>query len=340
MLETLLHLFDHPDPTMVWALSFALVGGVTWLVGSRVADGVEAKKRIGRRVTSIGASRAGPKASADVLANARRQHQRTIFGDVGSRLKTFVPNGRNIEDKLHRASVSLGAGDYVLICLLIAAAIALATWLYFAINPLLCLGIGLLAGFHGPGFVLNRRMAKRRNAFVKLFPDAIDLITRSVKSGLPVTEAIHAIGQEVAEPIGPVFDGISHNLRIGISLPEALWMAARKESIPEFKFFVISLVIQQETGGNMSEILRNLATMIRRREQVQLKIKAMSSEARASAMIIGSLPFIMTGVIFVVNPDYIMTLFTDPRGTIALTMAGCSMSTGIFVIARMVRFKI
>jgi tight adherence protein B len=127
---------------------------------------------------------------------------------------------------------------------------------------------------------------------------------------------------------------------MGMTPDEALWSAARRLSIPEFKFFVISLSIQQETGGNLAEVLEKLSDMVRRREQVRLKIKAMSSEARASAMIIGALPFIMGVLIYLVNPDYMIRLFTDPRGWLMLGFGLTSMAIGVAVMAKMIKFEI
>ena len=123
-------------------------------------------------------------------------------------------------------------------------------------------------------------------------------------------------------------------------MDEALWAAARRIGIPEFKFFVISLSIQQETGGNLAETLENLSDMVRRREQMRLKVKAMSSEARASAMIIGSLPFVMAGIISFVNPGYMHTLFTDPRGWVMMGIGFTSLAVGLGVMTKMIKFDI
>jgi tight adherence protein B len=129
-------------------------------------------------------------------------------------------------------------------------------------------------------------------------------------------------------------------MKIGMQMDEALWAAAKRLDTPEFKFFVISLSIQQETGGNLAEVLEKLSDMVRRREQMRLKIKAMSSEARASAMIIGSLPFIMAVLIYVVNTEYMMRLFTDPRGWMMIGGGLTSLGLGIAVMAKMIKFEI
>ncbi len=137
-----------------------------------------------------------------------------------------------------------------------------------------------------------------------------------------------------------MFSEVTGGMRLGLTLDQALSAASRRIEVQEFKFFVISLAIQQETGGNLAEILQNLSQMMRRREQVKMKIKAMSSEARASAMIIGSLPFIMFALIYLINQPYIMKFFIDPRGWLLLAVGIGSLLLGVGIMAKMVRFEI
>ena len=171
-------------------------------------------------------------------------------------------------------------------------------------------------------------------------PEALDLIVRGIRSGLPATEALKTIADEVDDPVGTEFRQVTDQMRIGVALDEAMWSAARRLGIAEFNFLVISLSIQQETGGNLAEILEKLSDMVRRREQMRLKVKAMSSEARASAMIIGSLPFIMCALISFVNPGYMSVLFTDPRGWVMIGIGLTSLLIGVAVMAKMIRFEI
>jgi tight adherence protein B len=191
-----------------------------------------------------------------------------------------------------------------------------------------------------PHALLGRRIARRQRQFLSQFPDAIDLIVRGVKSGLPVTEALNAAGAELHNRVGALFQEVTGNILLGMTLDEALAAAARGLRVQEFKFSIISLAIQQETGGNLAEILQNLGQLMRRREQVKLKIRAMSSEARASAMIIGSLPFLMFGIIYLVNPGYMMKLFVDPRGWVLLCAGLVSLCLGVAAMSKMVRFEI
>jgi tight adherence protein B len=185
--------------------------------------------------------------------------------------------------------------------------------------------------------MLGRR---RLNKFVALFPEAIDLIVRGLKSGLPISESIKVVGTEIVDPVGTEFQQISDSIKFGMSMTDALWAAASRIDMPDYRFFVISLSIQQETGGNLAETLENLSTVLRRRRQMKLKIKAFSSEAKASAYIIGSLPFIMFGLIMMMNYGYEITLFTDPRGLMMVAAGLTSFLIGIAVMYKMVKFEI
>src|SRR5262249_28054253 len=147
------------------------------------------------------------------------------------------------------------------------------------------------------------------NKFTKLFPEAIGLMVRGIKSGLPIAETFVIVGQEVPDPVGEEFRRVSDQIRLGQQIEQALWDSAKRVGTPEVQFLVVSLSVQKETGGNLAETLENLDTILRRRRQMKLKIRAMSSEARASAAIIGALPFIMLGVLAGLNPEYISKLF-------------------------------
>jgi tight adherence protein B len=199
---------------------------------------------------------------------------------------------------------------------------------------------GIVLGVGLPHVVLSRRIANRTKKFISLLPEALDLIVRGIRSGLPASEALRTIGDEIQDPVGKEFREVTDQMRIGVAMDEAMWGAAKRLAIPEFNFLVISLSIQQETGGNLAEILEKLSDMVRRREQMRLKVKAMSSEARASAMIIGSLPFIMAGVISFVRPEYMSTLFTDPRGWMMIGIGMTSLLIGLGVMSKMIKFEI
>jgi tight adherence protein B len=199
---------------------------------------------------------------------------------------------------------------------------------------------GLAIGGAIPYGLVAYLVSDRQKKFSSMFPDAIDLIVRGLKSGLPATESIRVVGTEIADPVGVEFRHVSDQIKFGMTLPDALWSVAPNIDTAEFRFFIISLTIQQDTGGNLAETLENLANILRRRKQMKLKIKAFSSEAKASAYIIGSLPFVMFAILMMMNPGYASQLYTDPRGIIMVGAGLTSYAIGIGVMAKMVRFDI
>jgi tight adherence protein B len=204
----------------------------------------------------------------------------------------------------------------------------------------LSLAIGLLVGLAVPHKVVNRAIKKRGNEFTARFPDAIELMVRGLRSGLPISETVGVVGQEIAGPVGLEFKDVADKMRIGRTMEAALQETADRLKTPEFQFFVISLAIQRETGGNLAETLGNLAEVLRKRAQMKLKIRAMSSESKASAWIVGALPFIVFGLIWYMNAEYLADFFIDQRLMIAGLGGLCWMGIGVFIMAKMVNFEI
>jgi len=210
----------------------------------------------------------------------------------------------------------------------------------FSRAPLLSLGVGLFVGAGLPHMVVGYLINKRTNAFVTKFPDGIELLVRGLRSGLPVTETLAIVSSEVPGPVGYEFKSVIDRIKVGKTMEDALQDTADKLGIAEFNFFTITLAIQRETGGNLAETLSNLADVLRKRAQMKLKIRAMSSESKASAYIVGSLPFLVFFAILYINPDYMMTFFTDDRLIVAGLGAGVWMGIGVFIMAKMVNFEI
>ena len=205
---------------------------------------------------------------------------------------------------------------------------------------LLALVIGLLFGAGIPHMAVGFLIKRRTNAFTVKFPDAIELLVRGLRSGLPVTETLGVVATEVPGPVGEEFKMITERIKIGRTMEDALQETADRLSMPEFNFFCITLAIQRETGGNLAETLANLADVLRKRAQMKLKIKAMSSESKASAYIVGALPFIVFTMIWWINPSYLGGFFTDDR-LIVTGLGGLTwMGIGAFIMAKMVSFEI
>jgi tight adherence protein B len=220
-------------------------------------------------------------------------------------------------------------------------ALAFAVIMYLRTGALmLSLAIGMCIGAGIPHLVVNFLIKRRTNAFNAKFPDAIELLVRGLRSGLPVTETLTVVAQEVPGPVGIEFKGIVERIRIGRTMEESLQETADRLGIPEFNFFCITLAIQRETGGNLAETLSNLADVLRKRSQMKLKIRAMSSESKASAYIVGALPFLVFVMIWWINPEYVGGFFTEDRLIVAGLGGLVWMSIGVFIMAKMVSFEI
>lgn len=206
--------------------------------------------------------------------------------------------------------------------------------LYLALFGALLLGAGI--PHLAIGFLINKRL----KLFTGNFPDAIELLVRGLKSGLPVGETLGMVAKEIPGPVGEEFKMVTEKIRIGKTMEDALQETADRMGTAEFQFFVITLAIQRETGGNLAETLANLADVLRKRAQMKLKIRAMSSESKASAYIVGSLPFFVFGMVWTVNPKYLGGFFYEPRLMVAGMVGLVWMSIGGFIMAKMVNFEI
>jgi tight adherence protein B len=228
--------------------------------------------------------------------------------------------------------------DFWLLCG-IAAAVTAALTILTHQNVLVIGAASFVVGLGLPRWVLGFLTNRRKKKFTENFATAIDVIVRSVKSGLPTNEALRIVAREVPNPVGSEFHNLVESLKVGVTLEQG--MKRMMESMPtaEVGFFTIVMTIQTKSGGNLSEALGNLAAVLRDRKRLQGKIKAMSSEAKASAMIIGSLPPGVMGIVYLTTPSYISKLFTERAGN--LMLAGCViwMSMGIMVMRKMINFK-
>ncbi|CCQ73554.1 type II secretion system F family protein [Magnetospira sp. QH-2] len=293
-----------------------------------------------RRLEAVTQRAHGARSSVAVQATVKRQETKGTIPGLDELIKRILPRQSALRDRLDRTGKSISVGGYVAVSLILVVVVFAVARLVFGFSTGMALPMAVAMGVGIPHWIVGKMAAKRLSKFNSLFPDAIDLIVRGLKSGLPVTESIGAVGREMADPVGCEFIAVFDAMKFGKTLEESLWEAAGRLDTPEFKFFVISLSVQKETGGNLAETLANLSDILRKRRQMRLKIKAMSSEAKASAMILGSLPFIMFGIISAMNWEYERALFTDPRGIMMLGVGLGMMGSGIAVMAKMVRFEI
>ena len=205
---------------------------------------------------------------------------------------------------------------------------------------LLAIGGATFLALAVPHFSVSYLIRKRINDFTSKFPEAIELLVRGLKSGLPVGETLGVVAREIPGPVGEEFKIVTEKIKIGKTMEDALQDTADRLGTPEFQFFVITLAIQRETGGNLAETLSNLADVLRKRAQMKLKIRAMSSESKASAYIVGSLPFVVFGLVWSVNPEYLSGFFVEQRLMIAGVIGLVWMGIGVGIMAKMVSFEI
>jgi len=241
--------------------------------------------------------------------------------------------------RLHGAGKTWTVQQYLQASGGLMAVVSLLLWLKTG-SLMLALMVGLLVGAGVPHMVVGYLIRKRYDDFTAKFPDAIELLVRGLRSGLPVTETLGIVSAEVPGPVGQEFKLVTERIKIGRGMDEALQDTADRLNMAEFNFFCITIAIQRETGGNLAETLGNLADVLRKRAQMKLKIRAMSSESKASAYIVGSLPFMVFLMINWVNPQYLAGFFSDDR-LIITGLGGLTwMAIGVFIMAKMVSFEI
>ncbi len=199
--------------------------------------------------------------------------------------------------------------------------------------------VGLVGVFGAPRWFVNKLTARRQAQFIRELPNAIDIVVRGMKSGLPLNECLAIIARESEEPLASEFREVIDQQRVGVSLGEALEKLTMRMPLPEVKFLQIVVAIQQQAGGNLSEALSNLSTVLRDRFMLKMKVKAMSAEAKASALVLASLPPTVTFLVYSSSPDYISALFDTRTGNFALLVCGFWMLMGVLVMRKMINFK-
>jgi tight adherence protein B len=244
-----------------------------------------------------------------------------------------------LQVRLMRTGKGWTLSQYMYVSLGIALGVAALVYIRSG-AAMLSLGIGVVFGAGIPHMLVSYFIKKRINNFTAKFPDGIELLVRGLRSGLPVAETLGVVATEVPGPVGEEFKTVVERMKIGRTMEESLQVTADKLGTPEFQFFVITLAIQRETGGNLAETLSNLSDVLRKRSQMKLKIRAMSSESKASAYIVGALPFIVFSMIWWINPSYIGKFFIDERLIVTGLGGLVWMSLGAFIMAKMVSFEI
>ena len=304
------------------------------------------EKQVGKRLETIKTAetdRSVVKASRDRVAEAakRRKSVQDSLKELDEKQKSNdrVVKKPPLKVQIRQAGMQVTMERFYVysgVC-----GIALTVLAYFAGAPLVVLPGALLAGAFGlPRWFVSFRRSRRVKAFLNEFPNALDIIVRAVKSGLPLNDAVRLIANESPEPVKTEFRRIVDSQQMGLSIPDAAMRMSETMPCTEAGFFGIVIQIQSQAGGNLSEALGNLSRVLRDRKKMKAKVQALSMEAKASAVIIGALPFVVALLVYLSSPNYIMPLFTTSTGHLILGCSGVWMSIGIMVMRKMMNFDV
>jgi tight adherence protein B len=318
---------------LIAVLAFVVIGGLGFALAGRDSAQARILKRA-QTITSGGLQAARARVAANTPDVRRKQILKTLKEqEKRQKQATLTLNAR-----IQQSGLNINQRTFWIISGAIGFTI-LVLLLLLRQHWLVGLGAGFAAGFGLPRWVLGFLSKRRTKTFTACFSDALDIIVRGIKSGLPVHDCLRIIGQETPEPLAGEFRRLNENIGMGVTIDQALEKMYERMPTSEMRFFIIVLVIQAKTGGNLAEALGNLSTVLRSRKLMREKIKALSSEATASAFIIGCLPPGVVVLIMVTAPDYMTVMFTDPRGNIMLIGAALWMILGVLTMRKMINFR-
>lgn len=313
-------------------LAALAIGGVAWVF---VYPYLSGEKNAEKRRASV--ARAEPIASrrAERAQRSRREQVEESLKEVENKHKKNekIP----LVTRIQQAGLSWSKQTFLIISGVIGL-VALAGAFYVGLAPLPALGFGFAAGFGLPRWLLGFLKKRREKKFLAGLPDAVDVIVRGIRAGLPLFDSIKMVAADAKEPIRSEFAAVIETQAIGMPLGEACGRLYERMPLPETNFFAIVIAIQTKSGGNLSEALGNLSKVLRDRKKMAAKVQAMSMEAKASATIIGALPLVVMGAVYITSPTYMEVLFTTSMGHLLLFCSVCSYAMGIFVMKKMINF--
>lgn len=305
----------------------------------RLQSETVAEQRLGqvKQATGIAAAPSAAR-TQDSAAKRRKAVQESLREmEIKERAKARSRTAPSLDLRLEQAGLSISKAAFFMIGAVVGLAMFLMGWLAGA--PLIvALGLGAAGALGFPFWLVNYLRKRRFNAFLKEFPNAVDIIVRGIKAGLPLNDSLRIVANEASDPVGSEFRIIHERQALGQSVSDAIAELPERVPVAEANFFAIAIAIQQQAGGNLSEALGNLSKVLRERAKMKGKIKAMSMEAKASAYIIGSLPVIVMILVYLTSPDYITLLFTETVGNAILLASAFWMALGIFVMRKMINF--
>lgn len=317
----------------IFLLATFCAGGVAWVV---VYPYLSGEKEAERRMASIAKSSVPTSKGISRALRSRREQVETSLKQLEERTKKSKSPPLSI--RLAQSGLPWTKRQFIVISASLGVVVFAGTYL-FDVGSIPAVLLGFAAGFGLPRWILSYLKKRREAKFIDRFPDAIDVVVRGIKAGLPLGDSLRVIAAEALEPIRTEFRLILETQAVGVPLGDACAKLFERMPLPEANFFAIVISIQQKSGGNLSEALGNLSTVLRDRKKMKGKIKAMSTEARVSAAIIGALPVAVMSLIYLSSPDYITVLWTDRLGQIMLAGSAVWMSIGIMVMKKMINFN-
>lgn len=310
-------------------LATVSIGGIAWVFLLPYLSG---EKNMEKRRESVAAKE-------PVALRAARGTQKTRREQVESSLKQIEEKNSpkvSLEGRIAQAGLNWSKRKFYIIAACMGAFVFAAALLTFGLYP--AIGFGFATGCGLPFWMLSYLKKRREDKFLHNFPDAVDVITRGIKAGLPLLDSLKMVASEGQEPLKSEFRAILDTQTVGIPIGEACSKLYERMPVPEANFFGIVIAIQQKAGGNLSEALANLSKVLRDRKKMKAKIQAMSMEAKASAAIIGSLPPAVMMIVYITSPDYISLLWTHPMGQLMLAGSATWMFMGCMVMKKMINF--
>jgi tight adherence protein B len=296
-----------------------------------------ARDQVMRRLTQVRDRFIGkiePDAAATLILKREEKKSR-----LDSLIAHLLPNPEEWRKLLARTGTSLTIGQVAIAAVVLGLVVGIALQV-MGISLFMGWPFAIASAYYAPRITIGALVARRATKFIAVFPDAVGLMIRGLRAGLPLTETVIGVTREISDPVGSEFRRIADQIQLGKPLEEALWESADRLDLPDFTFMAIAFSIQRETGGNLAETLENLDQILRRRRQLHLKIRTFSAEARASATIIGALPFVVIAILSSLDWEYISILFNSPQGHLYLSAAMGCLVVGVGVMIRMGRFRI
>lgn len=325
--------------TLAWSISIGVTAFLYLLSLSLIFPLIRANRHLRERWSEFG----GAVIEKWDRTAARIDERRLRSLQVQSKLKAILahpyPSFKTIEYLFYRSSVFPHIKAHIAtqaIGVIIAAEV---TFIFFNCSLSNAFLLGLFISLFIHFLVLRFKESKWKKSFMKIFPVSLDIINRGLKSGMTLGRGIAMVSEEIEDPVGTEFNYMASQLQIGISPDDALTEAAARIGIDEFRFFSLALIIQRETGGSLADILGKLSEVIRERDRFRQKVWTLSSESRATALIVGSLPIFLGIMLEFISPGYMKFFFTDPKGKIMLWICGGLSITGALVIIRMMKVE-